>query len=423
MKDDDSRFQSHLNDLWAEYLYPQEEEKEINISPELLKELEQLKLEKADLDVTCEGVGDSKSLAEAKLYTKHELNADQKKEIKKAFEVGLTLKQVKLYAVDPNKSAETMALFTWSFENDFTFDQVKFMARYNKYNEVRFIIYCFLANITKEEIRFALEKLDVEQVRVIAEHSSIYGAISFETISLFIEGNYTCAEILGVMSCSSKGLKKEQMDLYNKFHKLMKSRGLLFDQYQIEEILKGFMNGRTIKEVCLYADPSYDHNDMKQFRLFERKVTYEQAKIAKSKKFTFLQTEQILQAFYFAEMTIEQVKLFAVPEFSEKTMESIIKCFNENLFLSQIKALAKRQYSHEQIDFMRDGFKKGLKFKEIKLFTKVKGFFELEEIQRGFENGLTYEQVAFYAKPDMSSDRMRKIRESFEAGKTIDDYH
>ena len=41
MKDDDSRFQSHLNDLWAENMYPKEEEKEINISPELLKELEQ----------------------------------------------------------------------------------------------------------------------------------------------------------------------------------------------------------------------------------------------------------------------------------------------------------------------------------------------------------------------------------------------
>lgn len=391
-----------------------------SIVPDLQKENNQLILEKADLDVTCEGVGNSKSLAEAKLYAKRELNKKQKVEIKKAFEFGLTVKQVKLYAEDPNKSAETMRLFTWSFENNFTFDQVKFMARYNKYHEVKFIIYCFLANITKEEIGFALEKLDVKQVRVIAEYGHYYGAIPFETISLFIEENYTPDEILGVMSCSRKGLKKEQLDLYNKFHQLKKSRVLLFNQFQIIEILKGFMDGRTIKEVCLYADPSYDHRNMQQFRLYERKVTYEQAKIAKG-KFTFLQTEQILQAFYFEGLTIEQVKLFAVPEFSAKAMQSIIKCFHENLSLLEIKALAKPQYSYEQIDSMRDGFKKGLKLKEIKLFTKVKGYFELKQIESGFENGLTYEQVKFYAKPNMSSDQMRKIRKSFEAGKTIDD--
>lgn len=352
---------------WVFSEMEEERHESISIVPELLKEINQLKLEKADLDVTCEGVGDSKSLAEAKLYAKRELNVYQKEEIKKAFEVGLTVKQVKLYAVDPNKSAETMRLFTWSFENNFTFDQVKFMARYNKYNEVRFIIYCFLANITKEEIGFALEKLNVEQVRVIAEQGHHYGAIPFETISLFIEENYTPGEILGVMSCSEKGLKKEQLDLYNKFHQLKKSRVLLFNKFQIIEILKGFMDGRTIKEVCLYADPSYSYSDMQQFRLYERKVTYEQAKIAKG-KFTFLQTEQILQAFYFEGLTIEQVKLFAVPEFSAKAMQSIIKCFHENLSLLEIKVLAKPQYSYEQIDSMRDGFKKGLKLKEIKLF-------------------------------------------------------
>lgn len=416
-KDEPFWFERHLNNLWDEFLHSNGEEESVATITiaDLEKEIAQLK--EADLCITREGVKDSKSLAEAKVYANCDLNAEQKEEIKRAFEVGLTVKQVKLYAVDPNKSAETMRLFTWSFENDFTFDQVKFMAGYSKCDEVRFIIHCFLANITKEEIRFALKKLDVEQVRVIAENISHYGTISFETISLFIEENYTCAEILGVMSCSSKGLKKDQLDLYNEFRKSMKSKLRLFNQFQISEILKGFMDGRTIKEVRLYAEPDYDYNDMQQFRLFERKVTYEQAKIAKSKKFTFLQIEQILNAFYFAGLTIEQVKLFAVPEFSSEAMKMIIKCFNEKLFLSQIKTLAKPQYSHEQIDFMRDGFKKGLKLQEIQLFTKVKSFFELEEIRSGFENGLTYEQVELYAKPNMSSDEMRKMRKSFEAGK------
>ena len=41
-------------------------------------------------------------------------------------------------------------------------------------------------------------------------------------------------------------------------------------------------------------------------------------------------------------------------------------------------------------------------------------------IARGFDDGLTEEQVALYAKPAFNSNQMCEIREGFEAGLTIE---
>ena len=45
---------------------------------------------------------------------------------------------------------------------------------------------------------------------------------------------------------------------------------------------------------------------------------------------------------------------------------------------------------------------------------------QIEEIRKGFENGLTIEQVKVYADPKFDNNQMEEIREGFENGLTAD---
>ena len=52
------------------------------------------------------------------------------------------------------------------------------------------------------------------------------------------------------------------------------------------------------------------------------------------------------------------------------------------------------------------------------------GKFDIEQtrqISYGFEDGLTMEEVKFYAKPEIHEDKMYKIRKDFESGLTIEE--
>ena len=71
---------------------------------------------------------------------------------------------------------------------------------------------------------------------------------------------------------------------------------------------------------------------------------------------------------------------------------------------------------------IRKGFKDGLTMEQVKLYADPKfNYSQMEAIREGFKNGLTMEQVKVYADPKFDWFQMLQIREDFEDGLTMEE--
>ena len=99
-------------------------------------------------------------------------------------------------------------------------------------------------------------------------------------------------------------------------------------------------------------------------------------------------------------------------KFDDYQMHQIREGFKNGLTFKQVKIYAKPEIQHDQMEQILWGFIDGLTMEQIKLYADSKFDFEqMWEIRLGFESGLTMEEIKLYAKPKFNIYQMQEIRE------------
>jgi len=124
-------------------------------------------------------------------------------------------------------------------------------------------------------------------------------------------------------------------------------------------------------------------------------------------------------------------KMFEEPEFKgvlsgDEQMKQIREGFQDGLTNYQVKRYAKPEFDDWQMkEIIEEFFKKGF-FRDslTKDQTELVKFYanpeftvdQMHEIRKGFEHGLTKEQLDLYAKPEFTCEQMEQIRWGLEYG-------
>ena len=81
-----------------------------------------------------------------------------------------------------------------------------------------------------------------------------------------------------------------------------------FNQHQMFQIRAGFIDGLTMEQVKLYADPQFDDEQMLIIRLgFKDGLTMQQVKVYANPKLNWAEMDEIVEALE-SGLTIEEVK-------------------------------------------------------------------------------------------------------------------
>ena len=95
--------------------------------------------------------------------------------------------------------------------------------------------------------------------------------------------------------------------------------------------------------------------------------------------------------------------------------------FENGLTFEQVQLYAKPEYEYGQIINIRRGLENGLSMEQVQLYAKPEfEKWQMAQIRKGFENGLSEEQVKFYAKPECEYWQMEEIRAGFQNGLTFE---
>lgn len=95
--------------------------------------------------------------------------------------------------------------------------------------------------------------------------------------------------------------------------------------------------------------------------------------------------------------------------------------FENGLTFEQVKLYAKPEFDCGQIINIRSGLEAGLSKEQVQLYAKPEfGSWQMAQIRKGFENGLSDEQVQFYAKQEFEYWQMEEIRVGFQNGLTFE---
>ena len=101
--------------------------------------------------------------------------------------------------------------------------------------------------------------------------------------------------------------------------------------------------------------------------------------------------------------------------------DEIREDFENGLTFEQVKLYAKPEYEYGQIINIRRGLENGLSMEQVQLYAKPDlEKWQMAQIRKGFENGLSDEQVEFYAKPECEYWQMEEIRVGFQNGLTFE---
>lgn len=187
-----------------------------------------------------------------------------------------------------------------------------------------------------------------------------------------------------------------------------------FYHAQLYEIRLGLQNGLTKEQVSLYAKPEFGDLQMNQIRLgLERGLSIEKVKIYARPEFLSTQMAVIREALE-SGLTIDQVKVFARPEYDSFQMLTIFYAFKAKLSQEQINYIALPERNAFEMDWMRLAFMSGLTIEQVKqcegIITPKFQFLQIREVISGFRDGLTYEQIKFYAKPELNANEMAILR-------------
>lgn len=176
---------------------------------------------------------------------------------------------------------------------------------------------------------------------------------------------------------------------------------------------------KDVKKAWLkFAETNYDFNLSKLFT--EKNIPEEfLEEIVTSYEYSSQKCE-ILHGFE-SGLTLEQIKLYAKPEFSYHQMRQIRFGFENGLTNEQVSFYAKLKYDSSVMNEIREGFENGLDFIQVSFYINS-DFTEnqMREIRLGFQNKLTDKQITFYAKSIFDSMQMKEIRSGFETELTFE---
>lgn len=113
--------------------------------------------------------------------------------------------------------------------------------------------------------------------------------------------------------------------------------------------------------------------------------------------------------------------MYAKPEFNDEQMAEIRKGFESGLSVEQVSVYAKPEFNEYQMRGIRRGFNEGLSIEQISVYAKPEfSCVQMSEIESGFKKGLSIEQISMYAKPEFYDYQMYQIRKGFEKGLSIE---
>lgn len=174
------------------------------------------------------------------------------------------------------------------------------------------------------------------------------------------------------------------------------------------EIRKGFESGLSVEQVSVYAKPEFNEYQMRGIRRgFNEGLSIEQISVYAKPEFSCVQMSEIESGFKKG-LSIEQISMYAKPEFYDYQMYQIRKGFEKGLSIEQVDVYAKPEFDIKQMVIIVNGFKNGLSMEQM------------QEIRHGFINDLSMEQVSVYAKPEFDSYQMGVIRNGFENGLSME---
>ena len=304
----------------------------------------------------------------------------------------------------------------------------------------------------------------VEALTIIKEYNNdqlrelLYGlkdGLSNEQILAYANINFSHLQMDEIRVGFCNGLKPEQIEMY---------RDAAFNCYQMEQIRKGFENGLSVDQVKTYANPQFKYDQMRQIRYgFEDGLTVDQVKayantnfsdkIMKSLRIGFkygfdpnllkneiknFNEDQILYICYaIQEGHKDRIYLFDNPNLKSFHMRHIIDAIEYDLSDEQIKCMLADTH-HTTVSKMcslitgidqtlfevsfgalsnkneKETFLEKVEsmFQEKeKLKTYLGGFSikEIDIIDKGYEKGLTVDQVKLCANPQYNYSIINKL--------------
>ena len=116
------------------------------------------------------------------------------------------------------------------------------------------------------------------------------------------------------------------------------------------------------------------------------------------------------------DLTGELTKLIKNPKLNSRQMGVIVDAFvDDNLSIEQIKIFAKPEYDYCQMIEIVSGLINGYNDEQMALYTNPKlNHMQMNEILMGLVNGLTVEQIKKFAKVEYGCNKMLEIREKIE---------
>ena len=125
--------------------------------------------------------------------------------------------------------------------------------------------------------------------------------------------------------------------------------------------------------------------------------------------FTLLDKEELTDAI------VDEVFGLLGKVFDEDCLKQIQWGFENGLTPEQVGVYAKSEFTREQMEQIRVGFENRLSMEQLSVYARKEFTWEqMREIRVGFENRLSMEQVSMYAKPEFTYGQMVAIRLGFE---------
>ena len=161
----------------------------------------------------------------------------------------------------------------------------------------------------------------------------------------------------------------------------------------MSEIESGFKKGLSIEQISMYAKPEfYDY-----------------------------QMNQICRGFKNG-LSMEQVSVYAKPEFNSNQMKLIEDGFRNKLSMEQVKAYAKPEFDPNQMWEIENGLDEyKLSIEQVGTYAKPElGVLQMEELKDALRSGLSMEQVGMYAKPELSTNQIYAAMNGLRNGISTD---
>ena len=190
----------------------------------------------------------------------------------------------------------------------------------------------------------------------------------------------------------------------------------------MEQIRTGFESGLSVEQVGVYAKPEFNEYQMREIRCgFNEGLSIEQVSVYAKPEFTCVQMSEIESGFKKG-LSIEQISMYAKPEFYDYQMNQICRGFKNGLSMEQVSVYAKPEFNTGQMRLIEDGFRNKLSMEQVKTYAKPEfDSNQMWEIENGLdEYKLSIEQVGTYAKPEFDFDQMFEIRRGFINGLSME---